>query len=425
MILVYYTARAPYLPSKLSIVKVLYWKILFYPVILVSMYRELGVRKVINACSTATHLGGSIPDPRVMEAMSESSSVYVIIMELQEKIGAEIAQLTGSEAAMVTAGATSALELAAAACLMRGTSLEEHSVQPVERLQPIDGPWRNLIQRLPDTTWTRNEVVIQRGHMSPYVQAYRNVGCRIKPVGTRESCTKDELEDALTDSTSFIACGSHSRGTTVSLSDIFRIARKYDIPIVLDAASGVLPRSKIRSYTRDGADLVAISGGKQIGGPNDTGILCGRKDLVEMAKLQTCPFNGVGRSAKVDRTQMVGLLVALRLFLEKTEDEEEAEFTEWRERAEWIREQLSGAPGVIDASVSGSPWGVRCMVTFESSISGHQLAYELRKGDPSIWVETSLTGDISQNKIGIAIDSLQDGEEKLVTGAILGMLKQF
>ena len=351
--------------------------------------------------------------------MSEASKHYVIIMELQEKIGKEIAQMTGSEAAMVTAGATAALELGAAACLMRGSGLEEHTVQPVERLQPIDGPWRALIQRLPDTTWTRNEVVIQRGHMSPYVQAYRNVGCRIMPVGTRENCTKDDLENALTHRTSFIACGAFSRGSTVSLPDIVRIANKYDIPVVVDAASGVLPRSNITKYTAQGADLVAISGGKQIKGPNDTGILCGRRDLIEMAKLQTSPFNGVGRAAKVDRTQMVGLLVALRLFLGKTSEEEESEFTLWRQKVEWICESLREVPGVSETVVtSRSSSSVRAMITFLPSISGHELALNLREGDPSIWVETSMTGDKSLNQIGIAVDSLQDGEETLIVSAI-------
>ena len=122
------------------------------------LYEKLGVRRVINACSTATHLGGSIPDSRVMEAMSEASQQYVIMMELQDKAGDRIAEATGAEAAMITAGAMSSLQLGAAACLLRGSGLEKHSVKPYERLQPIDGPWREIIQRLPDAFMTRNEV---------------------------------------------------------------------------------------------------------------------------------------------------------------------------------------------------------------------------------------------------------------------------
>ncbi len=112
------------------------------------VYEELRVRRVINACSTATHLGGSIPDPRVMEAMEEAAGRYVIMTELQDRAGEIIARATGAEAAMVTAGATSSLQLGAAACLLRDSGLEEHSVKPYERLQPIDGPWKAIIQRV-------------------------------------------------------------------------------------------------------------------------------------------------------------------------------------------------------------------------------------------------------------------------------------
>ncbi|MFA9436872.1 MAG: hypothetical protein ACEROO_07090, partial [Candidatus Bathyarchaeota archaeon] len=123
-------------------------------------YRELGVRRVINACSTATHLGGSIVDPRVMDAMKNAAGQYVIMMELQDQVSKEIAELVGSEAGMITAGATSSLQLGAAACLLMGSGLEKHSIKPYERLQPIDGPWKSLIQRLPDTSGMRNEVIL-------------------------------------------------------------------------------------------------------------------------------------------------------------------------------------------------------------------------------------------------------------------------
>jgi len=388
-----------------------------------NLYKELGVRRVINACSTATHLGGSIPDPRVMEAMDEASKQYVILMELHERVGEEIAIMTGSEAALVTSGATSALQLAAAACVMRGSGLEDFSIYPLERLQPIDGPWKELIQKIPDVSLTKNEIIVQRGHLSAYSYAYRTVGCNLKVVANGDP---EQIEADISDRTAAVACGAFSRGNCLPLNEVVEIAHRNGIPVIVDAASGVLPRSKITSYTSIGADLVAISGGKQIGGPNDTGMLCGKKNLVDMAKLQISPFNGIARASKVDRTQIVGLLVALRIFLEKTADEEVAEFALWRKNAEWIASELANVSSVVSSKVvSRSPSSVRAMITFNDSISAADLAFNLRKGDPSIWVETSMSGLLTKNEIGIATDSLLTGDKEELVEGLKNRLKKF
>jgi L-seryl-tRNA(Ser) seleniumtransferase len=388
------------------------------------IYDELGVRRVINACSTATHLGGSIPHPRVMEAMSEASKGYAIMMELQDIVGERIAKMTGAEAAMVTSGAMASLQLGAAACLMRNSGLEEHTVKPYERLQPIDGPWREIMQRLPDLSGTRREIIIQRDHANPYEYAYKSVGGNLVHVGTPEGCSSDELEAAITESTAAIAFLANRESRKVSLERVIEIAYRHDIPVIVDAATSVLPRINLSKYPSMGADMVSISGGKQIRGPNDTGILCGKGALVEMAKLMASPFNGIGRGMKVDRTQMVGLLVALEAFLEKSHEDEAAEFTSWTERASWICSQLKSIPAVVSAEVSASkPWEARAMITFQKAVSARELAFKLREGGPSIWVETNMTGDDSVNRIGIAIDSLLEGEEKEIVGAIKTYLR--
>ena len=390
--------------------------------IILNPYRELGVRRVINACSTATHLGGSIVDPRVMDAMKEAAGQYIIMMELQDQASKEIAELVGSEAAMITTGATSSLQLGTAACLLMGSGLEDYTVKPYERLQPIDGPWKNLIQKLPDTSGMRNEVILQRTHRNPYEFAYTSIGCRITYAGNEEGCTVNELEGVITDDTCLIAFSSHREGKGVSLEETVKLGRKHGIPIFVDAAGNVLPRSNLKKYARSGADLIAVSGGKQIKGPNDTGILYGREDLIEMAKLQASPFNGLGRSMKVDRTQMVGLLVALRLFLGVTPEEEKVEFSSWSDRAQWVVEELEDLEGVSKAEVVvPEPWNVRAMVTFDDSISARDLAFSLRELDPSIWVETSMTGK-RDNRLGIAFDCLNVGEEKEIVEALRAML---
>jgi len=387
------------------------------------VYETLGVRRVINACSTATHLGGSIPDPRVMEAMEDAASWYVIMMELQDRAGEIIAKATGAEAAMVTAGATSSLQLGAAACLLRGSGLEEHSVEPYERLQPIDGPWKAIIQRVPDDLGARREILTQMSHRSPYEFAYEMVGGEVSHVGSSSGCTEEELEAGISERTAAIAFSAHREGRGIPLERTIEIAHAHDVPVIVDAAMAVLPRRRLSAYASMGADLVAISGGKQIKGPNDTGILCGTKELVEMAKLQASPFNGLGRGMKVDRTQIVGLLKALDIFLDKTPEEEEAEFTDWHGKANWITTEMGSVDGVSSAEVSApEPWEVRAMISFDDRISARDLAFELRKGDPSIWVETSMTGDASANRIGIAIDSLGDDEEKVIVSTLKGKI---
>ena len=390
-----------------------------------SIYDELGIRRVINACSTATHLGGSIPHPRVMEAMSEASGGYAIMMELQDRLGERIAEMTGAEDAMVTSGAMASLQLGAAACLFLGSGLEEHTVKPYERLQPIDGPWRSIMQRLPDSPGTRNEIIIQRGHANPYEYAYKSVGGKPVHVGTPERCSIRELEAAIDEKTAAIAFLANREDRGVSLEKVIEIAHGNEVPVIVDAATSVLPRSNLKKFASMGADLVSISGGKQIRGPNDTGILCGRRSLVEMAKLMASPFNGLGRGMKVDRTQMVGLLVALEIFLDKSPEDERAEFESWVTKAEWIVKHLKPQPAVATAEVSAKkPWEARAMITFREGVSARELAFKLREGDPSIWVETSMTGDDSVNRIGIAIDSLLEGEEEEIVAAVKALLKR-
>ena len=387
--------------------------------IILNPYDKLGVRRVINACSTATHLGGSIVDPRVMDAMKDAAGQYVIMMELQDQVSKEIANLIGSEAAMVTAGATSSLQLGAAACLLGGSGLEEFTVKPYERLQPIDGPWKKLIQQIPDI---EGEVIIQRTHRNPYEFAYTSSGCTIRYAGNTEGCTVEELEESINEYTCLIAFSAHREVSGVSLEETVKLGKKHDIPVLVDAAGSVLPRSNMKKYADSGAALVAVSGGKQIKGPNDTGILYGQKELIEMAKLQASPFNGLGRGMKVDRTQMVGLLVALKLFLDVLPEEEKAEFESWREKAQWVVDELRDSKGVSKTEVAvPEPWNVRTMVTFDDSISARDIAIKLRELDPSIWVETSMT-EKEDNRIGIAFDCLNEYEEEEIVEALKKIL---
>jgi len=157
-----------------------------------------------------------------MDAMKDAAGQYVIMMELQDQVSKEIAGLIGAEAAMVTAGATSSLQLGAAACLLRGSGLEEHSLKPYERLQPIDGPWKKLIQRIPDI---KSEVILQRTHRNPYEFAYTSIGCTIRYAGTNDGCTVEELEESITEYTCLIAFSAHRENRGVSLEVAVKLGR--------------------------------------------------------------------------------------------------------------------------------------------------------------------------------------------------------
>lgn len=375
------------------------------------IYDELGVRRVINASGTMTHLGGSIPDPRVLDAMKEASQSFVIMMELIEKSGEFLAKVTGAEAGLVTSGASAALVLGTAACLMRGTALERFDPKPYERLA-LDREWMELIQSFPSPSQPRNEVIIQKAHRNPYDHAFKVAGCRLVVVGGDKGCTPEEIEAAINERTAAVAFTARMEDVGLSLRTVADLAHRHGVPVIVDAAAELPPRSNLRRYLEEGADLVAFSGGKHIGGPNGTGILVGKKNLIRLATLQAAPYRGIGRAMKVDRSQIVGLITALKLWLERDEEEE---FQGWLRKADWIKEQLSGARGVSSSIVESDARRryVQTLITLEENLKASDLVINLRKGDPSIWVNY-----IEPNKIGIDPSLLRDGEEGILVSAL-------
>jgi L-seryl-tRNA(Ser) seleniumtransferase len=376
------------------------------------LYEELGIRKVINASGTMTHLGGSIPDPRVMDAMKEASQSFVVMMELIERSGKVVAKVTGAEAGLITSGSSAAMVLGAAACIMKGCELEKFEARPFERLN-FDQDWRDVMQKLPDTSWARNEIIIQRAHRNAYDHAYKVAGGKLVVVGTSEGCSPVELEGAISERTAAIAFTGNNEDIGVPLRKVVEIARRHNVPVIVDAAAELPPRSNLKRYISEGADLVVFSGGKHIGGPNATGILCGRRDLIKLATLQSAPYRGIGRGMKVDRASIVGMMTALRIWLEK---DEKAEFEGWKEKARWIADELKGTKGVANSEIVIDKRGryVQAHVTLKRGDSATANAVlNLRKGNPSVWVNY-----ISPNKIGVEPSLLRDGEEKILVSAL-------
>jgi D-glucosaminate-6-phosphate ammonia-lyase len=381
-----------------------------------SIYDELKIRKVINASGTMTHLGGSIPDPRVMNAMKQASQSFVVMMELIERSGKIIAEVTGAEAGLVTSGSSASMVLGTAACIMRGSELDRFKPTPYERLN-FDQDWREIMQRLPDASWTRNEIIIQKLHRNAYDHAYKVAGGKLVVIGTSEGCSRSDLENAINERTAAVAFTANMEKSGIPLVSVVETAHSRGVPVIVDAAAELPPRSNLRKYVSMGADLVVYSGGKHISGPNNTGILCGRGDLMRLATLQAPPYRGIGRGMKVDRSSIVGLVVALRSWLEK---DEEAEFKGWVDKATWIADELRQVEGVelSEVVIDDDRRFAQAHVTLRNGVDSADVVLSLREGDPSIWVN-----HVRPNKIGIEPSLISDGEEKMLVSVLKKAIK--
>src|SRR5215211_6838235 len=285
------------------------------------VYNELGLRTVINASGTLTRLGGSRMAPEVLAAMTDAAASFVPIDALQARAGEVIADITGAEAGYVVSGAAAGLSLGVAAC--------------------VAGMDVAAMDRLPDTSGLKDEVVVQRGHRNAYDHAIR-------------------------ERTAALACPILDTPGTVPLPVVCQIAHERGVPVIVDAAAELPPRANLRRFIVEGADLVVFSGGKAIDGPQASGILAGRADLIASVALQHqdmdvrpetwswrplldaghlagVPHQGFGRAMKVGREEIVGLITALRRFAAGS-DEEDLE--RWQRCLDPIERALEGIPGI-------------------------------------------------------------------------------
>ena len=232
----------------------------------------------------------------------------VEVNDLNQRAGERIAQLTGAEAGFVCSGAAGGLVLQAAACIA-GTD-----------------PFR--MRQLPDTTGMKNEIIIQNCHRFAYDQAYRAAGAKLVGVGDGRRTQAWELEGAITESTAAIAYlfSNHLSRRAMGLEEMCQIAHKHDVPVIVDGASMLPPRANLTRYLEQGADMVVFSGGKGIRGPQGTGILCGRADLIAAAAAQANPNQFLARPMKVSKEEVVGLVTALELFVDEDDDTEFAAY---------------------------------------------------------------------------------------------------
>jgi L-seryl-tRNA(Ser) seleniumtransferase len=360
-------------------------------------FRELGVRPFINAAGTYTAMTASLMPPEVIDAIEYASKHYVMLDELHDKVGERIAALVRSEAAMVTSGAASALTLGTAAVLT--------------------GTDRQKIIDLPDLTNMKNEVIIQRSHRFGYDHAVRNCGVRLVEVETRE-----ELERAVNPKTAMMLFYNNNNPVgQIRDEEFVRLGKQHAVPTFNDAAADVPPVENLWKYTQMGFDLVTFSGGKGIRGPQSAGLLLGRKDLIAAARLNAPPNgNTVGRGMKVNKEEMLGMLVALEMYIQKDHARERAEFDK---RAETIRSGAVAVPGVsaevFVPEVANHVPHIR--VSWDAAAKGltaEDVVKALRDGDPSIGTRAE------RDAVVVGIWMMRSGEEKVVARRLREVLQK-
>ncbi|MDP6653569.1 MAG: aminotransferase class V-fold PLP-dependent enzyme, partial [Gammaproteobacteria bacterium] len=290
-----------------------------------SIIQRLGIRPLIAAGGPNTKHSGTKPRPEVIQAMIEMSETFVQMDELLIAAGQEIADMIGVPAATVTSGASGGLVLQSAAAIAK------------------DDP--DAISQLPITDGLPNELIIQRGHRFGYDHLYLVPGASFIEVGTQESCTRKEISDAIGPNTAGIIhliAGTQSE-TTVLLEETIDIAHSHGLPVLVDAASALPPRSNLTKFVDMGADLVSFSGGKAVRGLQSTGMLLGDPRWVEYARLNNAPNATVARAQKVSKEEIAGLLAALDAFLG---EDEELEAARYRRDMQVIVDQVAEVPGV-------------------------------------------------------------------------------
>ena len=361
-------------------------------------FKELGVRPFINAAGTYTTLTASLMLPEVVEAINYSSKTFVPLQDLHDKVGERIASLIGCEAAMVSAGAASALTLGTAAC-MTGTSQE-------------------FIRRLPDTTGMKTEVIIQKSHRYGYDHAIRNCGIRFVEVETRE-----DLEHAVNPNTVMMLFfnAADPQRARISADEFAQLGKKHGVPTFNDAAADVPPVENLSKYTKLGFDLVTFSGGKGIRGPQSAGLLLGRKDLIQAARLNASPYSdSIGRGMKVNKEELLGMMVAVESYVKR---DHTAEWREFERRVKYIGDTVSSFKSMTSDTLVPEianhvphlrlKWDAAVM-----KISYGEVVKQLREGEPSIEVTPG-----HRDQLVIAVWMLQPGEERIVARRLREILK--
>ncbi len=372
------------------------------------IYGEMGVQPIINAAGSLTRMGGSLMPPEVVEAMAAAAERFVDIEELHIAAGRRVAELIGVEAAHVCGSATAGIALMAAAC-MTGTDIGK-------------------IAQLPETHGLRTRFIVQSAHRNGFDRALLLSGGRYVEVGP----SPEEIAAAIDDSTAGIYCtfAWFCTEDALPLSQVAEIAHGAGLPVIVDVAAEVPPLSNLTRYAAEGADLYTFSGGKAIRGPQSTGMILGRADLVEACRLNDCPNIGIGRAMKTDKESIAGLVKAVELYIKR---DHEAQMAEWEARVQHVLDAVGDLPHV--RAWRQVPFGTgqlipHAAVTWDEAALGithTEAARRLLHGEPRIApqlinVERYGFGGMTQTELRFHPHNLEPGEVEIVATALKSLL---
>lgn len=359
-------------------------------------FKELNVRPFINAAGTYTTLTASLMHPEVVEAINYASKTFVPLNDLHDAVGKRLAELIGCEAAMVTSGAAAALTVGTAAC--------------------VAGKNPEWIKRIPDLAGTgmKSEVIIQKSHRYGYDHAVRNCGIRMIEVETAE-----ELERAVNEKTAMMLFFNDAdpKGQ-IKVEQFVALGKKHRVPTFNDAAADVPPTENLSKYTKMGFDLVTFSGGKGMRGPQSAGLLLGRRDLIEAARMNCSP-NGdtIGRGMKVNKEEILGMMVAIEVYLKR---DAAGEWKEWERRAKFVTDSVA-KHGAIKTEIYVPPIANHVptvRLKWEKAalkLTVDEIRKQLREGSPCIEIAPGGSpANAATQEVSIGIWQLQPGEVEIV-----------
>ncbi len=360
------------------------------------IYEKLGVRKVINACGTLTKLGGSLMDSSVFAAMEEAGRAFVDITEFHTKAGEYIAKTLGVEAACITNGASGGIAISAAAC--------------------IAGCNKGYILQLPNTNGLKNEILMLKAHRNLYDQALLLSGGKLIEIGYTSFSCKEMIENSINEKTAmfFFSSEAESMRGSLPLEEIVPILKKHGIPLVVDAAAEIPPVENINKYLNAGADLVIFSGGKEIRGPQSAGFILGRRDLIQACDANCCPHHSIGRSMKIDKETIAGIVRAVEIFCNRDYEKQMEIWDNWVMQIYANCVELKHLEGKIGypSEPGVQPTSIPRFYFRMKDIQVSDIQKTLLTSDPAIHV------GIESGFIAVNPQCLQEHEIKIVINAI-------
>lgn len=356
-------------------------------------YESIGVRPLINCMGTYTRISGSLMLPEAKAAMMEAANAYVNLDELMDAVGTRIAELMQCEWAYVTSGCAAALCQVTAAC--------------------VAGKDPDNLKRLPDTTGMKNEVLYQPDHLHIYTHAIRMVGVQMIEVKDH-----DQLESTINANTAMYAFfGDRTDRSDIPLQDVITICRRHNVPVFVDAAA---ERPDVpNTYLEAGVDAVAYSGGKCLRGPQASGLVLGRKDLLQTAFSHSAPHHSLGRPMKAGKEEIMGLLAAVEQWVTRNHD---AEWQEWERRLSTITDAVSPLPSIT--TQTRQPGRSNVAPTLEVHwdqasipLTPEAVRNQLSQGDPRIEIFTH------KNGVEIMPYMMEEGEDEIVAARLKEVLE--